>query len=114
MTLLYVNQEVISRCFNFNNNQSEDLNDFLVLISLISFSYSKLREKNPLVTPLEILYKITGTIKDNSYFCKYLENLSILVELMYPGLKKIDACGMKTSQEIFNKIKELLEKWMPF
>ena len=107
-------RDVFSRCFDLNNNQSTNMNDFLVLISLVSLSYIKLKEKDPLTTPLSILCKLTNQIKDNSYFYKYLENISILVEILTPGIKTIDTCGLKSSNEIFDKIKEILNKWMPF
>ena len=107
-------RDVFSRCFDLNNHQSNNMNDFLVLISLVSLSYIKIKEKDPLTTPLIILCKLTNQIKDNSYYYKYLENISILVEIITPGIKTIDSCGLKSSNEIFEKIKEILNKWMPF
>lgn len=107
-------RDVFFSCFDINNHQSTNMNDFLVLVSLVSLAYIKLKEKDPLTTPLTILCKLTGQIKDNSFYYKYLENISILVEILTPGIKTIDSCGLKSSNEIFDKIKELLNKWMPF
>ena len=43
-----------------------------------------------------------------------LENLSILIEDFSYDCTEIDSCGLKTSQEIVNKIKEILNTWIPF
>lgn len=102
------------KVFSLGNFTSEDLNEKLVLISLTALTYQKMKEKDSEITPLKILMKITGQIKDNSGFYQFLEALSILVTDMSYGCTKIDACGMKTSQEIINKIKEILDTWLPF
>lgn len=107
-------KEVYQKSFSIGNINSQDMNDKLVLISLVSLSYQKMKEKDPSITPLKILMKITGQAKDNSSFYQFLESLSIIVEDFSYGVKKIDSCGLQTSQEIFNKIKEILNTWMPF
>ena len=66
------------------------------------------------MTPLKLLMKLTGEEKSNSGFYQFLEALAILVEDLSYGCTKIDTCGMKTSQEIINKIKEILSQWLPF
>lgn len=91
-----------------------NLDDKLVLISLISITYLKLKEKNPKITPLDVLEKITGESKSESYFYKTLESISIIVEDFSYGNTTASSCGLKTSQEIINKIKELLNQWTPF
>ena len=93
---------------------SNDLNDRLVLISLLALTNKKLREKDNEMTVLKLLMKITAQEADDSGFYHFLEALSILVEDFSYGIEKIDPCGFKTSQEIINKIKELLATWMPF
>ncbi len=103
-----------NKVFSLGNLNSDDMNDKLVLISLVALTTQKMREKDATITPLKILMKITGQIADNSGYYQFLEALSILVEDMSYGCKKIDACGMKSSQEIINKIKEILDTWVPF
>lgn len=113
-SLNYVDKkDVFSRTFSFGA-LSGDLNDKLVLISLVSLTYIQMRKKNPMITPFEILIKITGIQIDNSFYCRFLESLSIVVEDFSYECKNIDSCGLKTSQEIINKIKELLDQWLPF
>lgn len=114
-TLEYTDKkDVYQKVFSLGNLQSEDMNDRLVLISLIGLTYQKMKDKDSTITPLKILMKITGQSKDNSGFYQFLEALSIIVEDFSYGVKKFDSCGLKTSQEIINKIKELLNTWMPF
>lgn len=91
-----------------------DLNDRLVLISLVALVYQRMKLKDKDITPLVVLLKITGQKKDSTSFYLFLENLAILVEDLSYGIVKIDACGFKTSQDIINKIKELLNTWIPF
>jgi len=107
-------QRIYQSCFSVGYVGSGDLNDRLVLISLVSLTYQKMKEKDKSITPLKLLLKITGQKEDASSFYSFLESLAFLVEDMTYGIKKIDSCGMKTSQDIINKIKELLNTWIPF
>lgn len=107
-------KEVYQKIFSLGNLESSDMNDRLILISLLGLTYQKMKEKDSMITPLAILMKITGQSKDGSYFYQFLEALSIITEDFSYGVKKFDSCGLKTSQEIINKIKELLNTWMPF
>ena len=103
-----------NKTFSLGNFNSEDMNDKLVLISLVALANQKMKEKDATMTPLKLLMSITGQIKDNSGFYQFLESLSIIVQDMSYGCTKIDPCGMKTSQELINKIKEILDTWLPF
>lgn len=95
-------------------NFGADINNKLILISLVSLTYLKMKEKNKDLTPMDILIKITGEKDKTSYFYQALEGLSILVEdFCYAG-NLADSCGLKSSQEIINKIKEILSTWLPF
>lgn len=105
---------IYSRIFSLGNLNSTDLNTKLILISLIALTYQQLQKKNPQITPLDILLKITRQAKDNSGFYQFLEGLSILVQDLSYGCTTFDSCGMKSSQEIINKIKEILNTWIPF
>ena len=107
-------QRVYSRLFGLGCIGGENLDDKLVLISLVAITHLKIKEKNPKITPLEILEKITGEPKGQSFFYKVLENLSILVEDLCYGHNTASSCGLKSSQEIINKIKETLNTWTPF
>lgn len=105
---------VFNRVFSLGNLNTVELNEKLVLISLVALVNQKMKDKDITTTPLKVLMKITGQIKDNSSFYQFLEGLAILVEDLSYGCTTIDPCGFKTSQEIINKIKEILNTWLPF
>lgn len=93
---------------------SDTVNDKVILISLISLLYIKMKQKNPKVTPLQIIMKITGQEADGTIYYKMLETLSIMVEEFSWQCKTASPYGLKTSKEIINKIKEILSVWIPF
>jgi hypothetical protein len=95
-------------------SETDNVNDLLILISLISLSYLKLKETNPNITVLSILIKISGKIDKESSYYNMLENLSIIVEEFCYNKKNADSCGLKDSKEIINKIKSILNTWIPF
>lgn len=105
--------EVYQRVFSLGYLASEEMNDRLILISLIALVYKNMQAKDSKITPLRILMKITGE-KQGSAFYQFLESLAIIVEDFSYEMKKIDTCGLKDSQSIINKIKELLNTWIPF
>jgi len=107
-------KELYNKVFSIGNFSSDDMNDKFMLMSLIAFTYKKMKEKNPSVTVLQILLSITKQPKDNSGYYQCLESIAILVEDFSYGTSKVDACGFKSSQEIINKIKEILSSWLPF
>lgn len=100
--------------FSIGYVSSSELNDRLALISLVALVYQRMKITNPNVTALQILQQITKQKKDNSYFYFFLEALAIFVEDISYGIKKIDPFGLKTSKDIINKIKDLLNTWIPF
>ncbi len=100
--------------FGFGSISSTEMNEKLVVISLIAFTSSKLKEKNPGMTTLDFLVKITGAKKNDRGFYSFIENLSILADDLSYCSTKYDTCGLKTSGEIINKIKEILQTWLPF
>jgi hypothetical protein len=106
--------KLYNRIFSLGNLTSVDLNTKLILISLIALTYNQLHKKDPQITPLSILMQITGQRKDNSGFYQFLEGLSILVQDISYGCTTFDPCGLQSSQEIINKIKEILTTWVPF
>jgi len=107
-------RDVYQRTFSLGYLCSEEMNDRLVLISLVALVYQKMKLKDKDITPLTVLLKITGEKDKGSVYYQFLESLAIIAEDFSYGIKKIDACGLKTSPEIINKIKELLNTWIPF
>jgi hypothetical protein len=106
-------KELYSQLFSTGYMGGDALDDKLVLVSLISLTYLKLKEKNNAVTPIQILEKITKEPKGTLMY-QTLEALSILVEDLSYGHKTASSCGLKSSEEIINKIKELINTWIPF
>lgn len=102
------------KIFSLGSFVSCEMNDKLVLFSLLALVTSKMREKDSQITPLKILMKLTNQIKDNSAFYQFLEAVSIITEDLMYGCKKFDNCGMNNSQEIYSKIKLILNTWVPF
>jgi len=91
--------------------EGEDMDDKLMLISLIArlyTSYHKVKKGNM----LDMMRAICPSEEDQ--FNIFLSNLcDVTTELMY-GCTKIDNCGYNTSKEAITKIKELISKWIPF
>ena len=106
--------EVFQRIFSLGRFGTDEFSEKLVLISLVALVTSKMKEKDPSITPLQVLIKITGQTKDNSGFYQSLENLAALVEDTSYGCTKFDPCGCKNSTEIINTIKSILSTWLPF
>lgn len=108
-------KEIYNRYFSIGSlNGVTNVNEKMILLSLISFTYLKMLEKDPKVTPLDILMKITNQRKDASAFYQTLEGLAIVVEDICYQCDKADSCGLKNSTDIINKIKEILNTWSPF
>lgn len=105
--------KLYTKCFGFGTLASTKLNDKLILISLVALTANKLKQKNPELTTLELLEKITGG-KDSIYFHEALENLALIVDDLSFGIDEFDPCGLTNSKDIINNIKELLETWLPF
>lgn len=105
---------VYNYTFSLGNLNSGDLNEKLILISLVALATQKMKLKDPKITPIQILMSITGQKRDDSAYYQFLESLSIIVEDFGYNCDKIDSCGCKTSQEIISKIKEILNLWLPF
>jgi len=103
-----------NKVFSLGALFSHELNDKLILISLVALVTQQMRKKDKNITPLKVLMSITQQKEDNTAFYQFLESLSILVDDLCYGSDKIDPCGFKTSQEIINKIKEILSTWLPF
>lgn len=106
--------DVYSYIYSLGTFSSDTVNDKIILVSLISLLYIKMKTKNSKVTPLQIILKITGQKPDNSIYYQMLETLAIIVEEFSFNCKTASPYGLKTSKEIINKINEILSAWIPF
>jgi hypothetical protein len=100
-------------CFGFGALDSKELNTKLILVSLVALTSGKLKEKNPKMTTLDLLVKITGE-KPGTFNYTALENLAIITDDLSYNTDIFDPCGLTNSTDIINKIKELLQTWTPF
>jgi len=107
-------RDLYVKYFSLGTIGKNTVNDKLILISLLSLTYIKMKEKKPDITVLDILKSITKQPVDNSIFYQMLESLSIIVEDFSFNCTIADSCGLHSSQEIINKIKEILNTWIPF
>ena len=108
-------RDVYSKTFCLGTfNGITNVNDKLILLSLVSLVYLQMKKKKADITPLDILLSITKQVPDNSGFYQTLETISLMVEELCYAAITADSCGMKTSQEVVNKIKEILNSWIPF
>ena len=95
-------------------NVSDSVNDKMILISLVTLTYMKLRQQNANIRAIDILCKITNSKKDESSHYQMLEGLGVLCEDMSYCCKTADSCGLQNSNDIINKIKQILGTWSPF
>lgn len=106
-------KRLYTMCFSSGYFSSSHLNDKLAVISLVGLSVSKLKLKNPEMNTLKFLSRITDTKKGSTGY-KYLEGFAIVIDDMCYEIKNYDTFGLKTSQDIINKIKETFDTWLPF
>lgn len=108
-------RDIYSKAFSLGTfNGITNVNDKLILLSLVSLVYLQMKKKKSDISPLDILLNITKQSPDNSGFYQTLETISLMVEELCYAAKTADACGLKNSQEVINKIKEILNSWIPF
>ncbi len=105
---------VYTRCFGFGTLASSDkLNDKIMLISLVGLTASKLKEKNKELTTLDILVQITRAKKGETIY-EFITNLAIIVDDLSYLVNEFDSCGFTESKQIIEKIRELINSWVPF
>jgi hypothetical protein len=94
----------------------DKMDDLLIVLSLLALTLQKLKAKNPNITPEIILNKIfkKSLHLENVHFLKFLSNIAILTQDLADTYTSINSCGLKNSNEIINKIKNLLDTWTPF
>lgn len=101
--------------FSSGANSTTRIKDKLILIGLICFVTHKMREKDGSVTVKSVIEKIINKpLMNMNGFEEYLLGLSVVCEDMLYGCKEFDTFGLKTSQDIIDKIRALLNEWMPF
>ena len=109
----YLSKErIYKRLFSFGNIPG--LDNKIQLISLLALTSNKIKQKNPKITSLDILMKITHQDKDDSGFYQFLETLAIISDDLSYQCTEFNAYGCKSSEEVINKIKEILNTWLPF
>ena len=99
----------------FSMTYACSLEDKFALIGLICYLTNKLRAKHPDITCWEVIAKIA--FKEGNYTDEYVQSLrglSIICEDFMFGVTKFPTFGFKTDKEILNKIKEVLNNWVPF
>jgi len=102
--------------FDLGGITSMSLNNRMALVSLICLVTFKMRQKNTSETCHSVLKKIIKSedMLRNTQFGNFIEGLSIVCENFMYSCTKFDTFGLKSSEEIVNKIKELLDEWLPF
>lgn len=104
-----------TRNFSTGYFSSEKLSNKLALISLICLVTYKMREKDKNITVKTVIEKIIQRqLNTSETFDSFLFGLSIICEDFMYGVKEIDNFGFKDSKQVIQKIKELLNEWMPF
>lgn len=102
--------QVFHACFNLGY-LGENVNSKFPLIGLIALVSTKLQEKNP---SLKNTYDVLTQVIKPRVSAEDLMTLGLFVDSFSYGVKKFDNYGLKTSKEILDKIKELLNAWTPF
>jgi len=89
-----------------------DINTKFALISLIGYLYSKIHPKKPNITYLDIIKQINNKGKCNLTDV-IMEGLAIVCEDFAYGCKEFPTFGLQ-DKEIPNKIKSILQMYLPF
>lgn len=86
-----------------------------VLIALICLVTDNMKNKDSNISCLKVIQKIIGTDSTPSvHFNQYIECLALVCENFMYACKEFDTFGFKSSDEIVEKIRELLLEWCPF
>ena len=99
----------------FSMKYACSLEDKLALVGLICYLTNKLRMKHPDITCWEVISKIA--CKEGNYTDEYVQSLrglSIICEDFMYGVSKFSKFGFENDKEIVKKVKEILDKWVPF
>ena len=103
------------RNFSTGAFSSGKLSNKLALISLICLVTKKLREKDGNLTVKVVIEKLLQKpLNPIDSFDSFLIGLAIICEDFLYGVTEIDNFGFTDSKQLINKIKELLNEWLPF
>ena len=102
--------QVFNACFNLGYF-GKNINTKGPLLGLLALVSNRLQKANPSVTNtyevLKQIIKPKGSDED-------LMSLGLFVDSFSYGVEDFDTYGLKDSQAIMAKIRELLSKWTPF
>jgi phage-related holin len=74
-----------------------------------------MRKKDGLITVRSVLEKILGKIiTESTAYEELLIGLCIICEDLLYNCEECDSFGLKTPQEVIDKIKAILNEWTPF
>lgn len=104
--------EVYEEYFSLNY-LSLPINEKFILINLLGLLTFTARKKNNDVKTIDVLKKILNNNLTN-YDAKFLIGLSIVVDDFIVSTTTFDNCGLKSSQEIIDKIISFLNLYLPF
>lgn len=104
--------EVYEEYFSLNY-LSLPINEKFILINLLGLLTVTARKKNNDVKTIDVLNKILNNNLTN-YDTKFLMGLSIVVDDFIVYTTNFDNCGLKSSQEIIDKIISFLNLYLPF
>lgn len=90
----------------------ESIDNVLALMSMIVAIYRKYSEKHPEV-PIEKFTKAFLKGTDMYYDDKWMENFLPMCKAFTKGLK-VSLCGAKSLEDCKSKIKNILDKLLPF
>ena len=94
-------------------NLNTDIGSKFALISLICYLTFRVRQKNPKVTCLQVINKITEKDKAK-HDERFIQGLSIVCEDFMRNTSEFLTFDLKTQKEIISKIKEIMNTWLPF
>lgn len=104
----------------YNNNfglgfLGESIDNKLILISLICSYVLAMRKKKPEFTVLDGIkwlteYEVNGSYGEEKYF----ENLAVICESFIYGVKTGNTFGLKSGNDLKEKVKEILSNRVPF
>lgn len=89
---------------------NSDINEKLALIALIGYTVMKIKKKTPTATYLQVVYKIASGMCIPEDF---LDTIAVIAEDFSYGCTNFPTFGLK-DKEIIPKIKDILNKYVPF
>lgn len=101
---------------SFGSNLSKQFSRKTLLHSLICLVTHKMSAKDPTITTLVVLEKITRTDLKNpqTAYEHFLTSLALICNDLLYEVSEMENFGFTNSQDIINEIKNLLDEWIPF